>query len=144
MRNLMVGGLAVHKQIQRAIFVVIGAMICAALAIPFQARAETPLAAFCADNTAESRSTLRSSLIPARNRPVIAGTLAGFASRARDIDALPHIVIDKVNRVSLRTRQAAPASLRMADPFRPMMATTATTPRIGTENKYWFGLGSPS
>jgi len=53
----MVGGLAVHKQIQRVIFVVIGAMIWAALAIPFQARADTPLDAFCADNAAELQRT---------------------------------------------------------------------------------------
>jgi hypothetical protein len=39
MRNLLVGGLAVHNQIQRVIFAAIAAMICVALAIPFQARA---------------------------------------------------------------------------------------------------------
>ena len=96
MRNLMVGGLAVHKQIQRVIFVVIAAMICAALAIPFQARAETPLAAFCADNAAElQRTSHEMGLDPAKwaSDPT---NLARFGFHgAGDIDTLYHMVIDK-------------------------------------------------
>ena len=70
MRKPMVGGLAVHRQIQRVIFVVIAALICAALAIPFQARAETPLAAFCATTRLTFRELhMRWGLIN-RNGPV--------------------------------------------------------------------------
>jgi len=96
MRNPMVGGLAVHKHIQRVIFVVVAAMICAALAIPSQARADTPLAAFCADNAAElQRTSHEMGLDPAKwaSDPK---NLARFGFNGPgDIDTLYHMVIDK-------------------------------------------------
>jgi hypothetical protein len=96
MGNRMVGGLAVHKQIQRVIFVVIAAMICEGLAVPFQAHAETPLGAFCADNAAElQRTSHEMGLDPAKwaSDP---RNLARFDFHgAGDIDALYQMVIDK-------------------------------------------------
>jgi hypothetical protein len=111
MRNPMVGGLAVNKQIQRVIFVVIATTICAALATPFQARAETPLAAFCADNAAElQRTSHEMGLDPAKwaSDP---RNLARFGFHgAGDIDTLYHMVIDKgAPYISLRTGRTRPA-----------------------------------
>jgi hypothetical protein len=83
-------------QIQRVIFVAIAAMICAALAIPFQARADTPLAAFCADNAARlQRTSHESGLDPAAwaSDPT---NLARFGFHGPgDINTLYHMVIDK-------------------------------------------------
>jgi len=96
MRNPMTVGLVVHTRIPRFVFVVIASMICAALAIPFQARAETPLAAFCANNAAElQRTSHEMGLDPAKwaSDP---RNLARFGFQgAGDIDTLYHMVIDK-------------------------------------------------
>jgi hypothetical protein len=81
---------------ERVIFVVIAAMICAALAIPFQARADTPLAAFCADNAAQlQRTNNEMGLDPAKwaSDP---RNLARFGFQGPgDIDTLYHMVIDQ-------------------------------------------------
>src|SRR5437660_1044620 len=54
-------GLALHNQNYRVTFLVIAVMICVVLAIPSQAHAETPLAAFCADNAAQLQRTMNES-----------------------------------------------------------------------------------
>ena len=96
MRNPMVGGLAAHKQIQRVIFVVIAAMICAAVAIPVQAHAETPLAAFCADNAARLQRTSHESGLDPAEWASDPRNLARFGFQGPgDIDTLYHMVIDQ-------------------------------------------------
>jgi hypothetical protein len=83
-------------QIRRVIFVVIAAMICAALAIPFQARADTPLAAFCADNAARLQRTSRESGLDPATWASDPTNLARFGLHGPgDIDTLFHMVIDK-------------------------------------------------
>jgi hypothetical protein len=95
-RNLTVGGLTVHKQFQRVIFVVIAAMICVASTIPFQAHAETPLAAFCADNAAQLQRTMHESGLDPAQWASDPKNLAKFGFQGPgDIDTLYHMVIDK-------------------------------------------------
>lgn len=95
---------AACKQIQRAALVVIAAMICVALTIPSAARAETPLAAFCADNAGElQRTSHEMGLDPAKwaSDPKNLARF-GFQS-AGDIDTLYHMVID-AGAPSIRSR----------------------------------------
>lgn len=91
----MADGLAVPKQIQRVTLMAIAAMISVASAIPFEAQAETPLAAFCADNANElQRTSHEMGLDPAKwaSDPKNLARF-GFQS-AGDIDTLYHMVID--------------------------------------------------
>lgn len=97
MRNHMVDGQVRRWLFQWFFFVVIMAMISTAVkAIPFPAHAETPLAAFCADNAAElQRTSHEMGLDPAKwaSDP---RNLARFGFQgAGDIDTLYHMVIDK-------------------------------------------------
>jgi hypothetical protein len=82
------------KRVQRAAFMA-PAMVCLAVAIPLQARADTALAAFCADNAAElQRTSHEMGLDPAKwaSDPKNLARF-GFQS-ASDIDTLYHMVID--------------------------------------------------
>src|ERR1700722_10118151 len=91
----MANGLTVCNRVQRTIFAVIGAVICVAWAIPFEAQAETPLAAFCTDNADElQRTSHEMGLDPAKwaSDPKNLARF-GFQS-AGDIDTLYHMVID--------------------------------------------------
>jgi len=96
MENPINGVQALHKQIQRVIFMVIAAMICASFAIPFQARADTPLAAFCADNEAKLQRTSHESGLDPATWASDPTNLARFGFHGPgDIDTLYHMVIDK-------------------------------------------------
>ena len=95
-RRHMIGGPAIHKQIQRVMFVVIAAIIGAALAIPVQARAETPLSAFCADNADRLQRTSHESGLDPAQWASDPRNLARFGFQGPgDIDTLYHMVIDK-------------------------------------------------
>jgi hypothetical protein len=77
------------------IFAFIAAMICAALAIPFQAHAETALAAFCADNAAELQRTNNEMGLDPATWASDPKNLARFGFQGPgDIDTLYHMVID--------------------------------------------------
>jgi hypothetical protein len=92
----MVDGLSGPEQIRRVTFVVIAPIICAALAIPSQARAETPLAAFCADNAAQLKKTSGEMGLDPAKWASDPSNLARFGFHsAGDIDTLYHMVIDK-------------------------------------------------
>ena len=83
-------------RIQKVIFVVIAAIICATMAIPSQARAETPLAAFCADNAARLQRTSHESGLDPAQWASDPKNLARFGFQGPgDIDTLYHMVIDK-------------------------------------------------
>lgn len=88
--------LAVHKQIQRATVVVVAAMIGVASAIPFEAQAQTPLAAFCADNAAQLQRTSHESGPDPAQWASDPKNLARFGFQGPgDIDTLYHMVIDQ-------------------------------------------------
>lgn len=75
---------------------VITAVICATLANAPQARAETPLAAFCADNAAQLQNTSHESGLDPAQWASDPKNLARFGFQGPgDIDALYHMVIDK-------------------------------------------------
>lgn len=96
MRNQMVGAPAGRKQFQWVIFVGIVAIICMALAFPPQARAETPLAAFCADNAAQLQRTMHESGLDPAQWASDPNNLARFGFQGPgDTDTLYHMVIDK-------------------------------------------------
>lgn len=96
MRSHIIGGPARHEQFRWAVFVVIAAMICAALAVPFQARADTPMAAFCADNAARLQRTSHESGLDPAQWASDPKNLARFGFQGPgDIDTLYHMVIDQ-------------------------------------------------
>lgn len=96
MSSQVVGAVAGRKQFQRVIFVVIAATICALLAVPFQARADTPLAAFCADNAARLQRTSHESGLDPAQWASDPKNLARFGFQGPgDIDTLYHMVIDQ-------------------------------------------------
>lgn len=96
MRNHMVGGISVHMQFQRVIFMVSAALTCTALAVPSQAHAETPLAAFCTDNAAQLQRTMHESGLDPAQWASDPNNLARFGFQGPgDIDTLYHMVIDK-------------------------------------------------
>ncbi|MCH9732726.1 MAG: hypothetical protein K0U84_24200 [Actinomycetia bacterium] len=78
---------------RRAVFV--GAvLVCGALVIPFQARAETPLAAFCADNAVELQRTNHEGGLDPATWASNPNNLARFGlGGAGDIDTLYQMVI---------------------------------------------------
>jgi hypothetical protein len=85
-----------NKQIQRVIFVATATMICTVLTIPCTARAETPLAAFCADNAAQLQRTSHESGLDPAQWASDPRNLAKFGFQGPgDIDTLYHMVIDK-------------------------------------------------
>jgi hypothetical protein len=91
----MADALAAYKRSQRAIVVVIAAVIYTALAIPFQAYAETPLAAFCADNADRLQRTSHESGLDPAQWASDPRNLARFGFQGPgDIDTLYHMVID--------------------------------------------------
>jgi hypothetical protein len=95
MRNQVVGGPAGRKHTQWVVVVVI-AMVCAALAIPSQAHAETPLEAFCADNAARLQGTFHESGLDPAQWAGEPKNLARYGFNGPgDIDTLYHMVIDK-------------------------------------------------
>lgn len=81
---------------RRDIFVAITAVPLVALATPSQARAETPLAAFCADNAKELQRTSHEMGLDPAQWASDTQNLARFGfSGAGDIDTLYHMVIDQ-------------------------------------------------
>jgi hypothetical protein len=96
MGDSMVNGPAVRKHVARVIVVIGAAMICTAAAVLTPAWAQTPLAAFCADNAAElQRTNHEVGLDPAKwaSDPKNLARL-GFNGPG-DIDTLYHKVIDQ-------------------------------------------------
>lgn len=92
----MANGLTVCNRVQRTIFAVIGAVICVASAIPFEAQAETPLAAFCADNSERLQRTFHESGLDPAQWGSDPKNLARFGFQGPgDIDTLYHMVIDQ-------------------------------------------------
>lgn len=96
MGNHIVGGMAMPMHFQRVTFVVTAAMICAILTVPFQAHADTPLAAFCADNAARLQRTSHESGLDPAEWASDPKNLARFGFQGPgDIDTLYHMVIDQ-------------------------------------------------
>jgi hypothetical protein len=88
--------LALRNQLRRVAFVVITATIYAASATPLQARAETPLAAFCADNANRLQGTAHESGLDPAQWASDPKNLARFGFNGPgDIDTLYHMVIDR-------------------------------------------------
>jgi hypothetical protein len=96
MSKPMVGGLSACKRVKEVSFVVSAAMICAALVNPSQARAETPLEAFCADNADRLQRTSHESGLDPAQWASDPKNLARFGFHGPgDIDTLYHMVIDQ-------------------------------------------------
>lgn len=76
--------------------IVVGALaLCASLAAPFQAHAETPLEAFCADNEVELQRTMHENTLDPATWASDPKNLARFGfSGPSDIDTLYHMIID--------------------------------------------------
>ncbi|MDP7707472.1 hypothetical protein [Mycobacterium sp. TY815] len=74
---------------------VIASMMYAALVVPFQAHADSPLAAFCADNAAQLQRTFHESGLDPAQWASDPANLAKFGFHGPgDIDTLYHMVID--------------------------------------------------
>ena len=92
----MADGPAPRRGIRRTTLTTIAAMICTVLAIPLQARAETPLAAFCADNADRLQRTFHESGLDPAQWASDPRNLARFGFNGPgDIDTLYHMVIDR-------------------------------------------------
>ncbi|WP_156452309.1 MULTISPECIES: hypothetical protein [Mycobacterium] len=83
------------KQVRSGLFVIVAATMSMAFATPPQARAETPLAAFCADNAAQLQRTSHEAGLDPAQWASDSKNLARFGFQGPgDIDTLYHMVID--------------------------------------------------
>ncbi|WP_205878813.1 hypothetical protein [Mycobacterium camsae] len=95
MKFTKIGCLHLHERIRPGLFVIVAATTSMAFATPPQARAETPLAAFCGDNAAQLQRTSHEAGLDPAEWAGDPKNLARFGFQGPgDIDTLYHMVID--------------------------------------------------
>src|SRR5947209_5541494 len=90
MRNPML------KRVERSAVAALATLGCAAVVVPAQAHADSPLSAFCADNAVQLQRTAHESGLDPVSWASDPKNLARFGfSGPGDIDILYHLVVDK-------------------------------------------------